>query len=311
MITELQVHLRPRDEGRRRACRPESEGDDPLGLGGARPRRRSPPLRPALHNAEPGRRARGQRLPREPQPRFARREERLPRRALARVGDGGRLLPARARRLFHRRPGQRADPGSSSTGPSRCATRGARSRRRRAPARDREGKTPSLGARGPPPRLRVLPLGAAAGRHARPRPLVLGEGQARARRLLLRHGSRGRPRRALRRRLEPRKNGRLPGSPRSPLGLLGRDPPVVHARPRRRDRRTSSPTRRASRWPFSSEKELSEKRDWSEWLGGRDSNPDSQIQSLESYRWTTPQSTRGRGLCGSPRRAVKRGPGGY
>ena len=25
------------------------------------------------------------------------------------------------------------------------------------------------------------------------------------------------------------------------------------------------------------------------WLGGRDSNPDSQIQSLESYRWTTPQ----------------------
>jgi hypothetical protein len=27
----------------------------------------------------------------------------------------------------------------------------------------------------------------------------------------------------------------------------------------------------------------------SKWLGGRDSNPDSQIQSLESYRWTTPQ----------------------
>ena len=23
------------------------------------------------------------------------------------------------------------------------------------------------------------------------------------------------------------------------------------------------------------------------WLGGRDSNPDSQIQSLESYHWTT------------------------
>jgi hypothetical protein len=25
------------------------------------------------------------------------------------------------------------------------------------------------------------------------------------------------------------------------------------------------------------------------WLGGRDSNPDSQIQSLESYHWTTSQ----------------------
>src|SRR6476619_1509779 len=28
---------------------------------------------------------------------------------------------------------------------------------------------------------------------------------------------------------------------------------------------------------------------WSGWLGGRDSNPDSQIQSLESYHWTTSQ----------------------
>ena len=27
----------------------------------------------------------------------------------------------------------------------------------------------------------------------------------------------------------------------------------------------------------------------SSWLGGRDSNPDSQIQSLESYHWTTSQ----------------------
>ena len=26
------------------------------------------------------------------------------------------------------------------------------------------------------------------------------------------------------------------------------------------------------------------------WLGGRDSNPDKQIQSLRSYRWTTSQS---------------------
>ena len=28
---------------------------------------------------------------------------------------------------------------------------------------------------------------------------------------------------------------------------------------------------------------------YSLWLGGRDSNPDSQIQSLESYHWTTSQ----------------------
>ena len=35
----------------------------------------------------------------------------------------------------------------------------------------------------------------------------------------------------------------------------------------------------------------SQKRKWGRfcWLGGRDSNPDSQIQSLESYHWTTSQ----------------------
>ena len=32
------------------------------------------------------------------------------------------------------------------------------------------------------------------------------------------------------------------------------------------------------------------------WLGGRDSNPDSQIQSLESYHWTTSQQKRGLNL---------------
>jgi hypothetical protein len=26
-----------------------------------------------------------------------------------------------------------------------------------------------------------------------------------------------------------------------------------------------------------------------DWLGGRDSNPDRQIQNLQSYRWTTSQ----------------------
>ena len=29
-----------------------------------------------------------------------------------------------------------------------------------------------------------------------------------------------------------------------------------------------------------------------DWLGGRDSNPDRQIQSLQSYRWTTSQRRR-------------------
>ena len=42
-----------------------------------------------------------------------------------------------------------------------------------------------------------------------------------------------------------------------------------------------------------------------DWLGGRDSNPDSQIQSLESYRWTTPQYG-GRRIMRGRRAAVKR-----
>lgn len=45
----------------------------------------------------------------------------------------------------------------------------------------------------------------------------------------------------------------------------------------------------------------------SEWLGGRDLNPDSQIQSLESYRWTTPQRTQDRGLCVSHHFGSNRG----
>ena len=35
--------------------------------------------------------------------------------------------------------------------------------------------------------------------------------------------------------------------------------------------------------------QLTLKNDLLSWLGGRDSNPDSQIQSLESYHWTTSQ----------------------
>ena len=36
-----------------------------------------------------------------------------------------------------------------------------------------------------------------------------------------------------------------------------------------------------------------EKEDLENWLGGRDSNPDTQIQSLQSYRWTTSQLSAG------------------
>src|ERR1700722_8477534 len=33
------------------------------------------------------------------------------------------------------------------------------------------------------------------------------------------------------------------------------------------------------------------------WLGGRDSNPDTQIQNLQSYRWTTSQRGRQPLIC--------------
>ena len=50
------LHLRPRDARRVLAGRPEGEGDDPLGVGRARGRRRGPALRPAVHGARPPRR---------------------------------------------------------------------------------------------------------------------------------------------------------------------------------------------------------------------------------------------------------------
>ncbi len=129
--------------------------------------------------AESRRRPGGQRLPRESQPRFARRQEGLPRRTVSLVGENGRRLPVRARRLLHRRPGQRRLRASSSTGPSRCAIRGGRSRRRRAAARDGPGTRSALGARRPTPRLRVLALGAVAGQPAAARSLVSSERQGR------------------------------------------------------------------------------------------------------------------------------------
>jgi hypothetical protein len=45
-----------------------------------------------------------------------------------------------------------------------------------------------------------------------------------------------------------------------------------------------------------------------DWLGGRDSNPDRQIQSLQSYRWTTSQQRKARrqrqGVCNTARRSL-------
>ena len=129
------VHLRPRDAGRRRARGPEGEGDDSLGVGGARARRRGPPLRPALLRLRtPTTRPRdGDFLANlNPDSLVVKTGCRVePSLSSAKTGD---VLPVRARRLLHRRPGQRSFGVSSSTGPSRCATRGARSRRRRAAA---------------------------------------------------------------------------------------------------------------------------------------------------------------------------------
>ena len=41
------------------------------------------------------------------------------------------------------------------------------------------------------------------------------------------------------------------------------------------------------------------------WLGGRDSNPDTQIQNLQSYRWTTSQRGGNRICSGSTRMRLK------
>ena len=48
------LHLRSGDARRRRAGRPQGEGDAALGVGRARGRRRGAPLRPAVHGREPG-----------------------------------------------------------------------------------------------------------------------------------------------------------------------------------------------------------------------------------------------------------------
>ncbi len=69
------LHVRSRDEGRRRARRAQGAGHDPLGLGAARARLRTPPLRQAVHRSRSRRRARRAGLPLGGQPGLARRAE--------------------------------------------------------------------------------------------------------------------------------------------------------------------------------------------------------------------------------------------
>ena len=120
---------------RRHARRPQGQGHHPLGVGGARGRRRGAALRHALHGREPGRRARGRRT----SPRASTRtrwrscgaassSRRWPRRPRARATSSSgsatsaptRTTPAPARR--------------SSTAPSRSRTPGPGSRSIRAGA---------------------------------------------------------------------------------------------------------------------------------------------------------------------------------
>ena len=56
-VVEVHCTYDPGHARRQRAGRPQGEGDDPLGVGGARRRRRGAALRHAVHQARPGRRA--------------------------------------------------------------------------------------------------------------------------------------------------------------------------------------------------------------------------------------------------------------
>ena len=87
-------------------------------------------LRPALLDGEPGRRARGTGLPREPEPRLARREDRLPRRAGARARPGRATSSSSSGSATSPSTPTPPPAASSSTAPSPCGTRGRRSRRR-------------------------------------------------------------------------------------------------------------------------------------------------------------------------------------
>ena len=148
-ITELRCTYDPDSKGARRGHQAR-QGDDPLGLRGARPSRRGAALRPPVHE-----RAAGRRRHRLPRPRSTRTRSRWsatasssrPRRR--RAGDA---LPVRAPRLLRRRSRTRRPIAWSSTARSRCATSGRRSTRARRPDTCflREASRVRPGARDPP-----------------------------------------------------------------------------------------------------------------------------------------------------------------
>ena len=96
------LHLRSRFEGRPRGHQ-AGAGDDPLGVGGARPPGRGAALRSPVHERAAG--LRRHRLPDRDQPGRARGAPRLRRRAEPRRRRAGDALPVRAARLLRRRSG--------------------------------------------------------------------------------------------------------------------------------------------------------------------------------------------------------------
>ena len=130
-VVELRCTYDPATRGGDRAGRPQGEGHHPLGLGGARRRRRGAAVRPALPDREPRRRG-GPRLQGRPEPRLARGPDRGQGGAEPGRRGAGKPLPVRAPGLLLRRLARLATPtGWCSTAPSACATRGRRSRRRK------------------------------------------------------------------------------------------------------------------------------------------------------------------------------------
>ena len=109
------LHLRPGHARRRRAGRPQGEGDDPLGLGRARGRRRGAAVRPPVHEARTRTTRRRRGLPGEPEPEVARGADGLQARAVARR----RRRPARTFQ-FERLGYFCVDP--DSTPERRCST---------------------------------------------------------------------------------------------------------------------------------------------------------------------------------------------
>ncbi len=113
------LHLRPGDARRRRARRPEGQGDPPLGFGGPRRRRRGPALRHALHRARPLRDVAGRGgLESRPQPEVARGPARGQARAVPGVRGRPRAAGSSSGWAISAPTGATRSPaGPSSTGP--------------------------------------------------------------------------------------------------------------------------------------------------------------------------------------------------